>query len=261
MKRILLFFGLLLVLGSCVQNRKYVYLQKNDLNNRDGKPADSVAVREYEIKPFDYKVQIQDNLSVRFESLSPEEFDFLSKNQPATIMGNPQTAFLYGELVDDKGYIDYPVIGKVHVEGMTIFEIEEKLQGLANEFLQSPKVHVRLFNFRATVLGEVFREGVVPMTNNRVSLIEAIGLAGGLGELADRANIKIIRTHNGNAKVYYVNLLDENFLTSPLYYVHQNDIIVVPALKQRAFRRYFGPNLAIIVSSVTLLLLAVNLTK
>lgn len=260
MKRIPLLICFLLLLGSCVQNRKYVYLQKNDLH-RDGKPADSTAVREYDISPFDYRIQPQDNLSVRFESLSPEEFDFLSKGQAQTIMTNPATAFLYGELVDDEGYINYPVIGRVQVGGMTVFEAQEKLQKLATEFLQSPKVIVRLFNFRATILGEVVREGVIPVTNNRISILEAIGLAGGLGELADRANVKLIRQHNGHAKVYYINLLDENFMTSPLYYMHQGDIIVVPPLRQRPFRKYFGPNLALVVSSVTLLLLSYNLIQ
>jgi len=260
MKYILVCFGLVLVLSSCVENRKYVLLQKNDLN-RDGKRADSVAVREYDLTGFDYKVQPHDNLSIRFESLSPEEFDFLTKTQGQNIMTNPASAFLYGELVDDNGEINYPVIGKVAVAGLSIFQIQSKLQELAVQFLQSPKVIVRLYNFRATVLGEVFHEGVVSLTNNRVSLLETIGLAGGLGELADRANVKLIRTNNGHAKVYYINLLDEKFMTSPLYYTHQNDIIIVPPLRQRAFRRYFGPNLALIVSSVTLLLLAYNIVK
>jgi polysaccharide export outer membrane protein len=260
MKRPLLLICCLLVLGSCVQNRKYLYLQKNDLH-RDGPVQDSVAVREYDLTQFEYKIQSMDNLSIRFESLSPEEFDFLSKQTGQTMMANPATAFLYGELVDDDGFITYPVIGKVHVAGLTIFEAQDKLHQLALGFLESPKVQVRLYNFRVTVLGEVLHEGVVPVNNNRVTLIEVIGSVGGLGELADRANIKVIRQHAGHAKVYYIDLLDEKFMTSPLYYVHQGDIIVVPPLKQRAFRKYFGPNLALIVSSMTLLLLAYNIVK
>jgi len=261
MKRPLILICCLLLLGSCVQNRKYLYLQKNDLH-RDGPAQDSVAVREYDLTQFEYKIQPMDNLSIRFESLSPQEFDFLSKQAGQNnVMNNPATAFLYGELVDDAGFINYPVIGKVQVAGLSVFEAQDKLTKLALEFLESPKVQVRLYNFRVTLLGEVLHEGVVPVNNNRATLLEVVGFAGGLGELADRGNIKVIRQHAGHAKVYYINLLDEKFMTSPLYYVHQGDIIIVPPLKQRPFRKYFGPNLALVVSSMTLLLLAYNIVK
>ena len=89
--------------------------------------------------------------------------------------------------------------------------------------------------------------------------MEAIGLAGGLGELADLQNVKVVRQLENVASIHYINLLDEDFITSPFYYVHPNDVIIVPPLKQRPFRNYFGENLALIVSSLSLLLLVVGL--
>jgi polysaccharide export outer membrane protein len=244
------------VMFSCVPNRKITLVQKDDV--KDKTMRRDTTLRTYAVKLWDYKIQPQDVLSIRFESLTPEEFDFLNKNGSQQSMANPQMAALYGELVSLEGDVNYPVVGKVKVKGLTIFEIQDKLQKLADQFLESPKVVVRLLNFRVTVLGEVTRETQIVLTNNRVSILEAIGLAGGLGELADRSRVKLIRQKADTVDVQYLNLLDENLITSPYYYVYQNDIIVVPPLNQRNFRRYFGPNLALVTTSLSLLLLTLN---
>lgn len=252
---------LLSVLASCVPNRKYVYMQKDDVKKKDV-PLDT-AVREYDIHLNDIRIQPSDILYIRFESLSPKEFDFLSGQAGVTPTNiNAQSAMLFGELVSPSGEITYPVIGSVKVSGLTVFQIQQKLQELANQFLESAKVIVRIVNFRVTVLGEVKHEGQVPLQNNRVSMMEVIGLAGGLGDLADRGKVKVIRQgENGVISVQYINVLDENFVKSPFYFARQNDIIVVPPLKQRPFRTYFGPNLALAVSAISVLLLAFNLIK
>src|SRR5690606_6590636 len=128
----LLSAGMALVLSSCVTNKKYVYLQNDDVNVK-GLPVDSV-MREYDIELFDYRVQPNDLISVRFQSLTPEEFNFFSQGiqQQNSIILSGGNAQLIGELVDENGEIPYPVIGKVKVSGLTIFEIQEKLQEIAD---------------------------------------------------------------------------------------------------------------------------------
>ena len=254
--------GIITLLGSCVSNKKYVYLQQDDVNAKN-LPKDSV-VRSYDVSQYEYRVQPEDIISVRLESLTPEDFDFLSKNQSNqggannAIGGNAQ---LIGELVDKNGEIPIPFIGKIRVAGMTVFAIQDKIQTIVAQYLESPVVKVRLLNFRFTVLGEANNEGTVILNNNRVTLLEAIGWAGGLTDLADKANIKLIRQKSGSTSVQYINLLNEDFINSPYYYVHQNDIIIVSALKQRPYRQYLGQNLALVVSTISLLILVVNLTK
>jgi polysaccharide biosynthesis/export protein len=258
MTRILLFFGVILIFSACVPNRKYVYLQKNDLN-RSGLPKDTV-VRIYEQEPFTYKIQPNDALFIRFQSLTPDEYDFFREGSAVTSAGS-RNFEVTSELVDADGMIVFPVIGKYKVSGMSVFQVQDSLQRLASKYLESAVVKVRLVNFRFTVLGEVFQEGTVTTFSNRISILEAIGLAGGLGELANRSEVKIIRQKNGVTEVGYVNLLDENLLTSPYYYMNQNDVLIVPALRQRPYRKYFGQNFTLLVSTVSLILLVVNLTK
>lgn len=263
-RRIFVVGLLAIMVSSCIPNKKVTLLQKDDVKKKDV-TVDSV-MRAYPLQKFDYKIQPNDVLNIHFGSLTDDKFDFLNKMQKDNVGtaggGGSQGAgfIINGFLVDLEGNIDFPVVGKVKVSGLTIFEIQVLLQELANQYLESPSVRVRLVNFRFTVLGEVALEGTTIAYNNRVTLLEALGLAGGLGEFADRSKIKLVRTRAGKVEVAYINLLDEDFINSPYYYMNQNDVLIVPALKQRQFRKYFGQNLALILSTITLVVLLYSVT-
>jgi polysaccharide biosynthesis/export protein len=261
MRLVLFFVFCLVTFCSCIPNRKIVYFQKDDVNKKYLSTDSSI--RSYTQVSFDYKVQTNDALYVNIKSITNRDYDFLNiegQNNIGNAGGN-QAFIVNSELVDAQGNISFPVIGNVQVAGKNIFEIQEQLQILANNYLESAIVKVRLVNFRFTILGEVLTEGTVTTLNNRITLPEAIGLAGGIGELADRTSIKIIRQSNGQATISYINLLDENILSSSYYFINQGDIIVVPALRQRPYRKYFGQNLSLVIASLTLLLTIVNLSN
>jgi polysaccharide export outer membrane protein len=257
--RLFLLFAVLVFFGSCVPNRKIVMLQKDDVRTKD-LPKDQI-VRTYAIDTFRYRVQANDILSVRFESITDKQYNFFSNQAPGLQQMSAANALTMGELVDENGDIPFPVVGKINVIGLTVFQIQDKLQIIASQYLESPIVKVRLLNYRITVLGEVKLEHSITLTNNRVSMIEAIGLAGGFGDLADRSNVKLIRQKGGKVDIQYIDLLDENFITSPYYYVYQNDVLIVRPLRQRPFRNYFGSNFSIFVSAISLLVLAYSISR
>jgi len=258
-RRSLLFAVVLIFATSCISNKKVLFLQKNDVNT-DISPKDSV-LRTYDLVEFEYKLQPGDVLSIQFQSLTPEEYDFFSTKTQAgnTQTQNPGTGTLSGFLIDYKGEIEFPVAGKIKVEGLTIFEARDVIRDVASDYLESPVTELRLLNFRFTILGEVKGEGIYNSFNDKISIMEAIGLSGGFTDLADRKNVKVVRHREGNLDVYYINLLEEEFLASTKYFVHQNDLLVVPPLKQRPFRKYFGPNLSLILSSISLFIIVVDI--
>src|SRR5690606_24923680 len=133
----LLHTGFMLVLAtSCVSNKKFTLLQKDDLQATD-LPVDSI-VREYDRTPFDYRLPPEDLVYITFESLTPKDFDFLNQNQilqNANLNLGGGSALLIGELIDKNGEIPFPFLGKIKLSGLTVFQAQDKLQQIAKEYL------------------------------------------------------------------------------------------------------------------------------
>lgn len=253
-----------MIFSACVPARKLVYLQKEDeLKKRKEIPKDSV-LRIHQLSIREYRIQPLDLLSINFETLANENdaFDFLDKISTQNRAGSSvNAAAINGILVNKEGEIEYPVLGKIKVAGLTPFEAEDTIQAVASRFVADVVVRVRMLNFRFTVLGEVNGEQTVISFNTRLTMMEAIGMSGGFGELADRSIVKVIRQNGGQTEIYYIDLLKEEFLESPYYYVQQNDVIIVPPLKQRTFRRYFVGNLGIITATISFAALMITLLR
>jgi polysaccharide biosynthesis/export protein len=255
-----------ILLSSCVPNRKLVYLQKDDLKNRKDIPRDTV-LRTHDLKISEYRIQPLDNLMINFETLSKEQdtFDFLSKLSTTSRGGgagaSANMASLNGILVNTSGEIEYPVLGKLKIGGLTLFQAQDSIRRVASNYIPDVVVRVRMLNFRFTILGEVNGESTVISQNTRLTFSEAIGLSGGLTELADRSLVKVLRQNGNKTEIFYVNLLEEDYVESPYYFVQQNDVIVVPPLKQRPFRRYFTQNLALITSTLSVILFVITLSQ
>lgn len=254
----------LIFLGACVPAKKLVYLQQDDLKKRKEIPKDTV-LRTHDLKVEEYRIQPLDLLSVNFETISDDTdaFNFLSKLTPSnrTNTGGvgATNAIQYGVLVNTNGEIEYSVLGKIKVGGLTLFQAKDTIQAIASRYIPDVVVRVMMLNFRFTVLGEVPREQTVTSSNTRLTIMEAIGIAGGLGELADRSHVKVIRQRGAETEIYYLDLLKEDFIESSRYYVQQNDVIIVPPLKQRTFIKYFSSNVGYVTTAITLSILIISL--
>ena len=130
-------------------------------------------------------------------------------------------------LVDKNGEINYPVLGKVKVEGLTVLELMAFFEEKMKEYISDPVVNISLLSFRINVMGEVKSPGIVNVGNNPISILDAIGYAGDLTIYGDRKNVKLIRNNNGLVEYALLDLTSSNLFSSPYFYLKQNDIIVV----------------------------------
>lgn len=141
--------------------------------------------------------------------------------------------------VDAQGNIEMPVLGMLHVEGMTTQELQDQLRNTISQYIKDPIVSVNLMTFTVTVLGEVTAPGVCYFSGNRATLLEAIGQRGDLSIFGRRDNVQLIREVNGRREHHTIDLTSADCINSPYYYLQQNDVIYVsPNESKRDTSRY-----------------------
>lgn len=173
----------------------------------------------------------EDELTITVSSLAPEAT--ASYNKPVVNPANPSSKTLNISpqqstyIVDSKGDINFPNLGNIHVAGMTTEELTGYLTDKIGKDVVDPLVDVQLINFRVHVIGEVAKPGEIKGNGKSMTILEAISNAGDLTPYGKRDNVLLIRKENGANKYYRLNLNDSTILGSPLYYLKQNDVIVV----------------------------------
>lgn len=264
MKNTSLLLSLLIIvfLGSCkTQQKMPTYLQTGTDTSGKG----MVQIPELTI-------QKNDMLSIQVYSAStrPDVSDVLY-NLPVTAPlsgGNSGTASVApGFIVDHAGNIEYPRIGVLHVEGLTKTELAELIKRKINEkdsVLTNPSVIVRFQNLKITVLGEVKNPGVISFPGERMTVLEAIGLSGDIGDFGMKDKVKVVREINGVRETGVIDLSDQKLFESPYYNLRQNDVILVEASKLKAKRAdndVAWRRAGLIVSLVTAVAVVVNLFR
>ncbi|MCG2461892.1 polysaccharide export protein [Flavobacteriaceae bacterium F89] len=130
-------------------------------------------------------------------------------------------------LVDEAGEIDFPVIGKIKIAGLSQEELRVLLRQKLSDYLKDPIINIRLRNFRVTVLGQVNNPGTYTVNGEQITILEALGLAGDMTIKGMRENVLVIRDFDGTKVYTRINLLDKNAMNSPVYYLTQNDVVYV----------------------------------
>jgi polysaccharide export outer membrane protein len=260
-KKLLVFklFGLLLIgltMFSCVPQKKMKYLQD--------KEGDTAQYEFQALKP-DYQVKPGDYLYIRVFSLdqkSNELFATIGGSAAANYNMNitDQNLYLTSYWVNDSGYIDVPLFGRIEAGGRTINDIQQILNGKVSEIIIGASVVVKLVMYNVSLLGEVNAPGKYSIYNNRVNIFEALAMAHDLTAYADRSKVQIIRTEGNKTNVVVFNLLNKDILSSPYYYLRPNDIIYVEPLKEKSYAYETFPY-ALVLSSVSLLLVVLTFFK
>lgn len=198
---------------------------------------------------------------------NPPVFAYATEGEQAITAAQSQ----YTYLVDREGYINFPVLGKIYVVGLTRLQLAEKMEEMISKYVENPLVNVQLLNFKITVLGEVNRPGPFTIKNDRITVLDALGMAGDLPITANRKNVLVIRENNGQKEICRMDLTDPAIFASPGFYLKQNDVVYVEPIKnkQRARtssdRSFTMSLLTSVISSVSIItsmvITLVNLNK
>lgn len=200
---------------------------------------------------FNAKIMPKDELTILVQTTDPltsEPFNLRSTGQ---ISSKNQ---ITGYLVDNDGMINFPIVGKIHVAGLTKTECEDLIKSKIQPYLartENPLVSVRTSSYRITVIGEVNKPGVIPVTTEKISLVEALAEAGDMTVYGKRDNILLVREDkSGEKHKVRLNMNDANIINSPYYYLQQNDIVYVEPHKVKARNTFFGSNTSIFYSVI-----------
>ncbi len=241
---VLVLFSLIFILGlmsSCGSKRDVVYFQ--DASNFE------TIVDEYSFVP---KFKIDDELSIFVSTLNPEAsapFNLFRGAQEGGI--TPQQV---DYLIDKDGEIDFPVIGKIKIVGLSPDEVRSMLRERLKDYLVDPIINIRLKNFTVTVLGEVSRPGTYPVNGEQITVLEALGLAGDLTIKGQRNNVLVIRDFDGTLVYTRIDLTSKKSFKSPVYYLTQNDVVYVEPNQSAVTESTLDNRAGILVSIASVLI-------
>lgn len=218
---LLFILGVSLILGGCASSKNIEYFK--DIN--EGVIPNSIANLEPVINKSDI-------LSITVTSPNPDATVMfnapnMSAYQATAAAGNISPAS--GYLVSQEGTIEFPALGKIMAAGLTKDKLKDEITKrlVDSKLLIDPIVNVRFLNYRVTVLGEVARPTVVTVPNEKISILEAIGVAGDITIYGKKENVLLIREEKGSKLIKRINLNTSEIFSSPYYYLKSNDVIYV----------------------------------
>ena len=223
----ILFSGLMV---ACKTPKDVIYFQGIDNLSED-------KLAQLSTQSYSTKITYDDLLSITVSAwdptvvtpFNPPVYAFASQGDEPVVVSEA----MYNYLVDKEGNIKFPVIGTVHVEGLTKTEISEKLESLISKYVDNPLVNVQLLNFKITLMGDFNRPGTYNIKNDRISILDAIGMAGELQLTANRTNIMVIREADGKKEIHRMDITNPNIFESPCFYLQQNDVVYVEPIASK----------------------------
>lgn len=230
MEKLTSLFFIIVLLASCNTSKEIIYMQ----DVVSDKTESGISFKSIKIQP-------KDKLSIIVSSKNPELASLFNlqmvnstNNQDILSMSQQQRILAY--TVDSEGKIDFPILGQISVEGLTREEVSDliKKQIKADNYIQDPIVTVDFANLKFSILGEVKSPGIYSIEGERLTILEAIGMAQDLTIYGKRNNILVIREEDNKRTNYIIDLRSSDFFNSPAYYLQQNDVVYVQPNNVRA---------------------------
>lgn len=234
-------------LSSCVTQKQMAYFKSVDAAS-----ADSVNTRFHAAE--EPRIAIGDQLLITVSALDPDaaapfNLPFVTYMAPGSETAST-TPNVQSYIVDKDGYINFPVLGTLHLAGLTKSEAVSLLTDTLAPLLRKPIVNIRFMNWHVTVMGEVNRPGRYAVTDERITILDALAMAGDMTVYGQRDNILLTRENNGKLEFARLSLNNEEIFTSPYFYLQQNDVLYIEPNKVRAVN---SQNLSLYLSMVTTL--------
>lgn len=260
MKKIIILIFAVVLLFSCATKEDVVYF--NGMNSSDN----SIGLESY----FP-TYHVADELIIIVNALDPEAVIPFNKVSVTVAQNSGDAqgrATLQTYRIDSDGNINFPVIGKIKIAGLNREQAINYLQEKLGTYIVDPIVDIETVNYRITVLGEVNQPGTYSAVNERITLIEALSLAGDLTIYGERENVLVIQDYDGKKTYTRVNLKSNDLFDSPVYYLSQNDIVYVEPNKTQAKASSIGPStgvifsvLGIMISTTALIITIINVNN
>jgi len=242
-------FAFVILISSCGSRKNMVYLQ-----------PDSTQINTL-YEQYVPKIQPSDILTVVVTAADPKvtaPFNPLSTMSSGNITQQTDMALRPTYTVDEAGDITLPMLGKVRVAGLTRVQAIEKLRLELGTYIKDPGVNINFNNFRISVLGEVARPGSFTLPSERITVLEALSMAGDLTIRGVRENVMLIREVDGKKTTHRLDLTQQNTLNSPYYYLAQNDVIYVEPSKVQINNAKLGANTNVIISVASLIITVIS---
>jgi len=214
--RLVCYLAIACLIFSCTSSKNVVYFQ-------DATQFETLV----DENTFTSKFKVDDLVSIHVSTLDPEAsapFNLFRGAEEGGLSMRPEQV---NYLVDENGEIDFPVIGKIKIEGLSPSETKALLREKLSDYLKDPIINVRIRNFTVTILGAVNRPGTYPINGEQITILEALGYAGDINIKGRRDNVMVIRDFDGTKVYNRINLNSKDALRSPVYYLTQNDVVYV----------------------------------
>jgi len=257
------FFFILLIVCACSTPKDITYFQQ--LQEASQAQLDSMYIK------YSAKICPDDLLGIavsgqNLAGVAPFNLPAVSFMTPSSVTAGARRdaqpitpSSLQPYLVDEDGYIQFPVIGRVKIGGLTKVEAIKLLEGKISEHVKEPIVTIQNLNFKVSVLGEVNQPGPFFLTNERISILDALSLAGDLTIYGKRTNVLLIRDNNGKKEFHYFDLTSTDVFKSPYFYLQQNDVVYVEPNDARKKNTTYNQTSQYNVSVVSTILSAVSI--